>query len=518
MNGVRGDAIAIRDGRVLAVGRWDQIAAHRGTSTAIVELDGRAVLPGFVEPHVHLIFTAITENLCVDTSPIAAPTKQAALAALHEACERAPRGEWVLGFGFDPSRLFPDHPGLTADELETASGGRPVFVLNQSGHIGYVNHAALAAASVDADTPDPPAGSYVRDASGRPTGELHEPPAFAGFAPHFPKPSAAELAELCRQTMRGWAARGCTSIFDCGIGSVAGAGDVALMRALAAEPDAPLRLRGALVPEVADEVGAQPGPDDAGLALCAIKFWADGSTQGFTGAVTEPFLGGRGRGDLNHSTDELRERMAAFHHDGWQLVVHANGDRAIDQVLDVYGSILKGETAAERGHRIDHFTVAREDQVARAAELGVGVSHTIGHVHYWGKAFREYVLGPERAERILPLAEDFRLGAGASLHSDSPVTPVFPLLYLRSAVTRLVGEHGPALGEPQRIPLDQALEAVTWRAAEHARLAGSVGRLTEGMSADLVVLDRDPHDVEPSELHKLGVNETWLGGRRQQWG
>jgi predicted amidohydrolase YtcJ len=173
MNGVRGDAIAIRDGRVLAVGRSDQIAAHRGTSTAIVELDGRAVLPGFVEPHVHLIFTAITENLCVDTSPIAAPTKQAALAALHEACERAPRGEWVLGFGFDPSRLFPDHPGLTADELETASGGRPVFVLNQSGHIGYVNHAALAAASVDADTPDPPAGSYVRDASGQPTGELH---------------------------------------------------------------------------------------------------------------------------------------------------------------------------------------------------------------------------------------------------------------------------------------------------------------------------------------------------------
>jgi hypothetical protein len=517
MNGLPADAIALVHGKVLAVGRWDEVAAHRGKSTQIVELDGRAVLPGFVEPHVHLIFTALTENLCVDLSPVAAPTKEAALAAMREACERAPRGEWVLGFGFDPSRLFPDHPGLTGDELESASGSRPVFVLNQSGHIGYVNHAALAVASIDAGTLDPPAASYVRDAAGRPTGELHEPPAFAAFAQYFPQPSPSEVAELCRKTMRQWASRGCTSIFDCGIGSVGGEGDVALMRALAGEPHAPLRLRGALVPEVAAAIGAKPEDRDGELGLCAIKFWADGSTQGFTGAVTEPFLGGRGRGVLNHSTDELCQQMGAFHRDGWQLVVHANGDRAIDQVLDVYEAILDGKSAADRGHRIDHFTVAREDQVVKAAALGVGISHTIGHVHYWGRAFREHVLGPERAERILPLAEDFRLGAGASLHSDSPVTPVFPLLYLRSAVTRLIGEDGPVLGEAQRITLAEALEAVTWRAAEHARLHGSAGRLAPGMNADLVVLDRNPHDVEPADLHMLEVTETWLAGRRRQW-
>jgi predicted amidohydrolase YtcJ len=517
MNGGRAEAIALRDQKVVAVGPWERVAAYRGKSTEVVELAGRAVLPGFVEPHVHLIFTALTENLCVDMSPIAAPTKDAALAALRQACEQAPRGQWVLGFGFDPSRLFPDHPGLSADDLESASGGRPVFVLNQSGHIAYVNHVALAAASLDAGTPDPAAGSYVRDSEGRPTGELHEPPAFARFAPHFPKPTAREVAEVCRKTMREWAARGCTSIFDCGIGSVGGEGDVALMRALSGEPDSSLRLRGALVPEVATAIGAKPDARDTGLALCAIKFWADGSTQGFTGAVTEPYLGGHGRGVLNHAAGELSDRMAAFDRDGWQLVVHANGDRAIDQVLDVYETILDGRSAADRGHRIDHFTVAREDQVIRAAALGLGISHTIGHVHYWGEAFREYVLGPERAERILPLAEDFRAGTGASLHSDSPVTPVFPLLYLRTAVSRLVGEAGPALGESQRITLEQALEAVTWRAAEHARLGGVAGRLAEGMNADLVVLDRDPHAVAPADLHKLEVTETWLGGRRQQW-
>jgi predicted amidohydrolase YtcJ len=517
MNGPKADAIALVDGKVLAVGGWDEVSAHRSKSTDIVELDGRAVLPGFVEPHVHLIFTALTENLCVDTSPIAAPTKAAALAALRAACEQRPRGEWVLGFGFDPSRLFPDHPGLTAEDLESASGGRPVFVLNQSGHIGYVNHAALAAASIDAGTADPPAGSYVRDANGQPTGELREPPAFAAFARYFPQPSPSEVAELCRKTMRRWASRGCTSVFDCGIGSVGGEGDVALMRALAGEPRASLRLRGALVPEVAAATRAKPQDRDGELGLCAIKFWADGSTQGFTGAVTEPFLGGRGRGVLNHSTDELCQRMGAFHRDGWQLVVHANGDRAIDQVLDVYEAILEGTPAADRGHRIDHFTVAREDQVLRAASLGLGISHTIGHIHYWGRAFREHVLGPERAERILPLGEDFRVGDGASLHSDSPVTPVSPLLYLRSAVTRLIGEDGPVLGEAQRITVAEALEAITWRAAEHARLQRSAGRLAIGMNADLVVLDRDPHDVDPAELHRLEVTETWLAGRRQRW-
>jgi predicted amidohydrolase YtcJ len=518
MTDLQADAIALRDGKVLAVGSWDEVAVHRSKWTEIVDLDGRAVLPGFVEPHVHLIFTALTENLCVDTSPIAVPTKDAALAALNEACERAPRGEWVLGFGFDPSRLFPDHPGLTADDLESASGGRPVFVLNQSGHIGYVNHAALAAASIDSTTPDPPAASYVRDADGRPTGELHEPPAFAAFAQYFPRPSPKQIAELCRKTMSRWASRGCTSVFDCGIGSVAGAGDVALMRALAGEPESTLRLGGALVAEVATAIGARPEGGDDEVGMGAIKFWADGSTQGFTGAVTEPFLGDHGSGVLNHTTDELTERMRGFDRDGWQLIVHANGDRAIDQVLDVYEKILEGRTARDRGHRIDHFTVARQDQVTRAATLGVGVSHTIGHVHYWGRAFREYVLGTERAERILPLAEDFRLGSGASLHSDSPVTPVFPLLYLRTAVTRLIGEHGPVLGEAQRITLDQALEAITWRAAEHARLGASAGRLAAGMNADLVVLDRDPHDVDPAELHQLEVTETWLGGRRGEWG
>lgn len=517
MNGHVAEAIALRGGRVLAVGGWEEVASHRGPGTQIVELDGRAVLPGFVEPHVHLIFTALTAHLCVDTSPIAAPTKEAALAALHEACERAPRGEWVLGFGFDPSRLFPDHPGLTADELESVSAGRPVFVLNQSGHIGYVNHAALAAAAVDADTPDPPAGSYVRDAGGRPTGELHEPPAYAPFAARFPKPSPQQVLDACRETMAQWASRGCTSVFDCGIGSVAGAGDVALMRALAAASDSTLRLGGALVPEVATATGARPEHGPAGLALGAIKFWADGSTQGFTGAVGEPFLGGRGTGVLNHDTAELRGRMAGFDRDGWQLIVHANGDRAIDQVLEVYEAILAGRSAAERGHRIDHFTTARPDQVIRAAKLGLGISHTIGHVHYWGRAFRDFVLGPERAERILPLAEDFRAGTGASLHSDSPVTPVFPLLYLRTAVTRLVGEDGPVLGQAQQITLEQALEAVTWRAADHARLGGAAGRLAAGMNADLVVLDQDPRGVDPDALHKLEVTETWLGGHRRPW-
>ncbi len=511
------EALAIRGSRILGVGSATEIKRHYTAATEILDLEGRAVLPGFVEPHLHVLMSALAAHWWLDVTPLALPSKERVLAAVREEARRGGREGWVVGFGYDPSRMPPDYPELDATDLDEAAGRVPALLVNQSGHIAYANHAALAAAGVGEDTPDPPAGSFGRDGEGRLTGVVYEGPAIQRCVRAVPQPTAAQVAELGARTLRDLAARGCTTIYDAGIGVLAGAADHELLRSLAHAPDAPLRVRGAFTPELASALGAVPGGGDDRYDVVGIKFWADGSTQGFTGALREPYLHGRGSGKLNHEEHELREAMRGWHQAGWQLVVHSNGDRASEQVLRCFEAILAGQAPAEVRHRIEHFTVASDEQTARAAALGLSLSHTINHIYYWGESFRDHVLGPERAAQIHPLLRDVEHEICSSCHSDSPVSPVDPLLSLRTATTRLMRDSDDVLGPFQQLDLAQALRTVTCNPARQVLLGDRVGVLRAGMLADLVVLDRDPREVAPERLHELQVLETWLGGRRQRW-
>jgi predicted amidohydrolase YtcJ len=511
------EAIAIRGSRILGVGSATDVKRHYTADTEILDLEGRAVLPGFVEPHVHVLMSALAAHWWLDVTPLALPSKEQVLAAVGEQARQGGREGWVVGFGYDPSRLPPDYPELYAADLDAAAGGVPTLIVNQSAHIAYANHAALAAAGVGADSPDPPAGSYGRDGDGRLTGIVYEAPAIQRLVAKLPQPTPAEVAEMGATTLREFAARGCTTIYDAGIGLIAGATDHELLRSLAHAPDAPLRVRGAFTPELATALGAAPGGGDERYDVVGIKYWADGSTQGFTGALNEPYLNGRGIGRLNHEESELREALRAWHGAGWQLVVHSNGDRANEQVLRCFEEILASDPPAQVPHRIEHFTIASDDQTARAAALGLSLSHTINHIYFWGESFRDHVLGPERAARIHALLRDVEHEICSSCHSDSPVSPVDPLLCMRTAATRLMRDSDDVLGPFQQLDLAQTLRTVTCNPARQVLLGDRVGALRAGMLADLVVLDRDPREVAPERLHELEVQETWLGGRRQCW-
>jgi predicted amidohydrolase YtcJ len=537
------EALAIRGSRIIAAGSATEIKRHYTADTEILDLEGRAVLPGFVEPHVHVLMSALAAHWWLDVSPLTLPDKARVLAAVHDSAARGGREGWVVGFGYDPSRLAPDYPELDAADLDTAAGSMPALLVNQSGHIAYANHAALAAAGIGEDTPDPPAASFGRDREGKLTGVIYEGPAIQALVRAMPQPTPTQVAEMGRHTLREFAARGCTTIYDAGIGLIAGAADDTLLRSLAQAPDAPLRVRGAYTPELASALAAAPGSGDERYDVVGIKFWADGSTQGFTGAVGEPYLKGRGTGSLNHKDAELCEAMRVWQRAGWQLVVHSNGDRATEQVLGCFEEILGGASGeagrAEAGsgeadgggagrepgsrgsprmcHRIEHFTVGSDEQVARAAALGLAVSHTINHIYFWGESFRDHVLGAERAALIHALRRDLEHGIASSCHSDSPVSPVDPLLCMRTAATRLMRNSDDVLGPFQQLDVAQALRTVTHNPAEHVLLGDRVGALRPGMLADLVVLDRDPRDVAPERLHELEVLETWLDGHRQHW-
>jgi predicted amidohydrolase YtcJ len=419
-----GEALAIRGSTILGVGSLTEVKRHYTPGTEIVDLEGHAVLPGFVEPHVHVL--------------------ESALAAAGIAREEA--------------------AGLLEDDPE-------------------------------------------------------------------------RVARMGAHTLRELAMCGCTTVYDTGIGLLAGAAEHRLLGSLARAPDAPVRVRGAFTPELAASLGATPGGGDERYDVVGISYWADGSIQDFAAALGEPYLDGRASGRLEHEEAELREALRAWHDAGWQLVVHSDGDLATEQVLRCFEAILAEEPVGVGGpsggghrggppsigsevvpHRIDHFTVVRDEQIARAAALGLSVSHTINQVYYWGESFRDHVLGPERAAHMHSLRRDLEHGVVSSCHSDSPASPVDPCLALRTATTRLMRDSDDVLGPFQQLKLDEALRTVTCNPARQVLLGERVGALRPGMLADLVVLDRDPRELAPERLHELQVIETWLGGRRQRWG
>lgn len=512
------DAVALRGGTVLAVGPEQLVRAAADPSAELIDLQGRCVVPGFVEPHLHLVLSGYANAILLDVSP---PTvnhdRATALALIQQAAATTTNG-WVQAFGYDPSRMN-DYADLDADLLDGASETVGIFVLNQSGHLAYVNHKAFALAGITDSTPNPEGGTYVHDAAGHLTGVVLEQPAITTFTTVMPTPAPAEIVAACSTVLDDWAAAGCTTVYDAGIGSIAGVQDLSINNAAIAKASTPPRMSAAMLPEAATALKATPGQLVGAVTLSGIKYWADGSTQGFTAALREPYLGDQGTGVLNWTQDDLTAQVREWHDKGWQIVIHSNGDAASDQTLNAYEAVL-GPSPGPQPHRIEHFTVTDPDQIVRAAGLGLNVSHTIGHVRYWGHTFLDHVLGSPRAERIDPLADDLANSLPFSLHSDSPVTTVGPLGYLRTAVTRLMdlpdGSES-VLGPEQRVDLETALRAVTLTAARHALLEDEVGSLEIGKAADLVVLDQDPRRVAPEQLDRLKVEETWLGGRRQVW-
>jgi predicted amidohydrolase YtcJ len=391
------EALAIRGSRIIGVGSATDVKRHFTVATEILDLEGRAVLPGFVDPHVHVLGSALAE-------------------------------------AGDPAALLAEDPDRARD--------------------------------------------------------------------------------LCASALREFASRGCTTVYDTGIGRLAGVSEHELLRTLAREVEAPVRIRGALVPELANALGATPGGGDERYDAVGIAYWADGSLRDLAAALQEPYLGGRGVGTLNHEEPELREALRAWHRAGWQLVVHSSGDRANEQVLRCFEEILDEEGPAQMLHRIEHFALASDDQTARVATLGLALSHTINQIYFCGEDLRDSVLGPERAARIHALLRDVEHDICSSCHGGSAVDP---LLSMRTAMTRLMRDSDDVLGPFQQLDLAQALRAVTHDPARQALLGDRVGMLRAGMLADLVVLDRDPREVAPERLHELRVLETWLGGRRQRW-
>ena len=518
-------ALAIQNGKIVAVGTKDAVTKEwQAKNTKVIDLKGQTLMPGFVEPHVHVIVTSMFESLWFNLSNFSLPydTIDSLTQKLKVQLKNVPSGGWLTAFGVDPSRTTPFMAELTADDLDKVSTEVPIFVVNQSGHIAYVNHKALEVAGITNSTPNPGSGGiYVKDAQGKLTGKLVEPPSYLAFMAKMPNPTEAQLLGAIESTMKKIAATGVTTASDMSVGGNFGVDkEVAIYKGIYAKSTPPIRLRGYLWGQ-ALPVGysaIKPNDGDDHLRFIGVKYISDGSTQGLTAALNDPYTypkNSKWSGALDYKDAEVYGLMKPFFDQGWQISIHSNGDKAIDQTLNNYEKLLAGNpNPGERRLRIEHFTINNEAQVKKAVKLGVIPSFTIGHVDYWGAAFNNHLIGAERSKRIDPAGDVKKAGGKFTLHSDTPVSPVGPLNYITEEVTR-TWQLPPqkVLGANEGVTVDDAIRAVTIDAAYQLFADNIVGSLEVGKQADLVVLEKNPRKTPPADIRNIKVKETWIDGK-----
>ena len=513
------DTLFVQDGRIAWVGvAKDQPQGLLDNEADLqrINLQGKTVLPGFVEPHMHLPPLAMLHRFS-NVGPNRFATTEEALAQLRDDAAEVEAGEWVVGRQFDPSlQEGPDY--LTKDLLDTVSTEHPVFVYNASLHLAYCNSLALDIAGIDANTEDPPNAELGRTESGEPNGVLKAGPAMALVARHNPKLREQNLAEACLGVFNTANRVGITTLCDQGTGTFQGVGELALYQSLNDSGQMTARFRYSVSQAAAakwDEAEIEWGEGDEWVRRTGWKIVSDGSNQGRTGLQRESFVGSDSTGMAYIEKDELDAAVEKRLRDGWAVCVHANGDAAIDRVLDAFAKAkAKGLDPAEKRCRIEHCSILHDEQITKMQELGLSPSFLIGHVHYWGKAFVEDIFGPEKAAKLDRTGACEDLGIRWTVHSDDPVTEMNPLRCIENAVTRNMWRSDQLLSPEERVPVEAALRAMTIDAAWQCHSDHEVGSLEVGKFADFVVLAEDPLAVEPERLAQIQVLETWVGGRQ----
>lgn len=519
----QGDAVAVRDGRVLHVGTFTEVARHLGDQDFTVDNRylGHVIVPGFIEAHGHLfsdgalgqlVWTGFDDRRRPDSS-VARGCKsvEEVVARLAERAQRT--HQTVVGYGFDP--VFHDGHALGRVELDRASTNEGVIVVNASGHLAYANSLQMERSGVHAATSEK---GVVKGADGEPTGEFHETAMTLVFDEHTvfagdPARAVRDGAELLRQA-------GVTSASDMALFA---AGDYfEHYSRIANELDFPVRVY--YSPNLSDM--ARRFSDEAlfehltnlrqrgtaRFAMGPLKLISDGSIQGFTAKLKWPgYCAGDDQGFLILDEDAVVERMQPYHDAGFQFAIHANGDEAIETVLAAIVRVLTATPRPNHRHRLEHCQMATRAMLRIMNSLGVGANFFSNHIYYWGDIHRTTTMGPDKARRMNPAHSALLEGVAISLHSDHPVTPVNPLFTMWCAVNRRT-RSGTVLGDDEKLTPFEALEAVTLGSAYLLHRDHELGSIEVGKFADFTVLAQNPLRVDPLDIKDIRVVGTVVDG------
>lgn len=500
-------AVALRGQHIVAVGSDDDVLNLSGAGTELVDGRGLTVTPGFIDAHSHPLLA--NEAIAANVNLRRISDVQAALAAQ---ARQTPVGHWVLGAMYDDTK-FEDGRPLTRKDIDAAVPDHPVFVRHRGGHTAVVNTAALELAGISADTPDPVGGKYFRE-DGALTGKIAESSAMRPFEAvgTWPVIDRAARQRSVLLTSRNMAAAGLTSTTDAwgqlddfiAYQDARAAGEMHFRLSFMPFGDSDV-YKGMKLARMASGFG-----DDM-LRVGAVKFSADGSASERTMSRSTPYDGRPNDfGILTMTQEEIDAAVDdAVAHD-FRIGIHANGDVAIDRVLNAYERVLKGWRGENPRFRIEHCSLVNPSLLKRIKNAGVIPTPFYTYAHYHGNKWREY--GEEMMQSMFAHRSFLDYGIPVAPASDFTPGPFEPMMAIQSMVTRK-DTQGRVWGPEQRVSVSEAMQICTMHGAYASFEENIKGSLTAGKLADVVILENDPHDVDPDRIADITVLRTILGGR-----
>ncbi len=504
-------AVAVKNGRVIAVGTNAEIDSVTGAKTRVIDLHGRLVLPGFHDSHVHF-YTGGTRLAGVQLRDARTPAEFRQRIATFAA--KTPKGRWITGGDWDHEN-FPS-AGLPAKEwIDASTPDTPVFINRLDGHMALANSLALKLAGITRESTDPPGGAIVRDSAGNPTGILKDTAMDAVFRV-IPDPSAGEIEDAVRAAMRYANSRGVTSVTD-----VSASPEVLrIYQRLLTEGTLNVRIYG-LQPLsrwqrlAGAGIAAAFGGDH--LRIGGLKGFADGSLGSTTAWFFSPYSDAPQTSGLPGEDmiplSKMRDNLLGADKAGLQLAIHAIGDRANHEVLSLFEHVVRTNGQRDRRWRIEHAQHLRFEDMPRFARLGVIASMQPYHAIDDGR-WADKRIGPDRTKGTYAFRSLLDAGVTLAFGSDWFVAPIDPLLGIYAAVTRSTTDGKNTRGwiPEQKISVAEAVEAYTLGSAKASFEDAWKGTIESGKLADFVVLEEDIFNIAPPQIDKVVVGMTIIGG------
>ena len=533
------EAVAVRGEEIVYVGQRAGADQFKGPKTTVVELtDGKTLMPGLIEAHSHPLMYSAIKLVTTDVSGFDEKSSEKVDDIMKEAVKKAEEGgdpnAWLLFFGWDVA-LIRDLPTLNKQYLDDNYTTKfPMLVIAQNGHMGWVNQTTFDKCGITESS----SCTYIDYDKGI----VKEAAGMSEVLKHY-RPNPAMVQESISHfltTLKVYAQSGFTTVAEMSVPTIHNLSESGLYLVhkdlLSDLPSTFSKLEFNLlhcrlgmyfvdgVPSYLDNL---PNFSDR-LWIGGSKFFSDGSPYSGTMAVAEDYLDTdltrklsfdpkEPKGRLNHDEERITQLITEVHKRGkyGSVCVHTHGESAIDQILNAYKKSLKGEeTSGDFRYRMEHLGLITDDQVQRAAELGVTLTFYPDHIYYYGEALADDILGSDRANRFTPVGWAKKYDHKFTLHEDTPCSPLHPFISMQSAVTRKskAGKEYNLQDDDLRIEVIDALKAYTINAAWQLMMDDKIGSIEVGKKADLVVLSADPLNIPPDQLGTVNALATFCGG------
>ncbi|GAA0433737.1 amidohydrolase [Lentibacillus halophilus] len=498
-------AIAIKNGRIIALGDNSDVQQYTGKDTKVIDLEGKTVVPGLIDAHQHMFSTGFNlQNVDCRVTSIKEMVER-----VKERAQFCDPEEWIIGWGFDESSLTEKRLPTKDDFVDI---NNPIFISRYCLHAAVVNDTALKTAGVTKEsTVD--TGELKKDNNGELTGVLKEE-AMDLVTAKMPPYSTEQMKQALRLADKYYVQHGITAVHEAGFGFITGSfKEYTVFNDMVENQSLNVRMNGMILNRFyknARDMNLKPGSGSHRLKIGPIKMFADGTISGMTASVTKAYRDNNGYGQLVHSYEDLARSVLEVHKAGWQIAIHAIGDHAVKQVLDAYENALEKFPRSDCRHRIEHASIANKNLLQRMSRLGIISVPQPSLIHLAGDVYMEN-LQDDVINHVFAINSFCKYGLTPAGSSDSPATPCSPMLGIYTAVSRET-KNGKCFIPEERVSLYEALKMYTKHAAYASFEETEKGTLEVGKLGDLTILPKGFLNFSPQQIKNTEIDMTIIGG------